>query len=409
MAEVIYRGNAGKSISLVPPLSFTAVAMAFLLFAYAFCYEPFVFISYLSAPLRISLEGFVLFLTLVINIYYKYSNMYRWLIAITFLFACFPLLGVDTVVKIVASYNKLLFLILVVGLFSCFSGVLKAALTMWIGLWRLLCYLSIGAFIGYSTHTIAFSELYFGDINEGALYSYMHNFIFGNIVPRNFYDIEFGRVAGHMFEPGLASFFYGFNILVSRRWFADEKRARKFILLNFAAGLTTVSMTFLFFIAFYIFTNVSLRRNKLNFELKVLLVVGLIILYIAFSLYLISSGLMEFSSSDDRILRLQSAMEIMENNTWLSSLFGNGVGVSVNKMEMGISAGLLNILIERGAVTLLLIGLIFHRFSKHNRWLLFYLIYYNLMFEMFWYPIFLLGIAIAYVYAQKLPKEAAYG
>ncbi len=365
--------------------------MATLLLVYSLCYNPFVSASYVYAPLRISLEGIVLFLSLIFNIYYFNKNIFLWLAAITVLFSCFPLFDTDTAVHVVSSYNKMIFFILVVGLFYISDTMLLISLKIWINLWRLLCCLAILAFIGYITGLIPFS-LFELDVDAGAPYTYMHNAILGNIVPRFFYSIEYGRVAGFMYEPGLVGFFYGFNILVAKRWICDEKKARNFILLNFAAGLTSGSTSLIFFIVLFVFSSLIFGGNKHFIAIKVLLLAPF---FVAIIFYILSSGLMEFTSSLERIARFQLGMEILNNNTFITLLFGNGIGVSV-KEGVGISSGPLNIFVERGAVMLSFIVFMFFKFSRYNKWLLFYLFYYSVMFEMFWFPLFLIGIAISY-------------
>jgi len=403
MAKVNLIGSASKSISLEAsfPLHVkrTELAIVLLLFVFVLCCDPFISTSYVPASLRISIEGSVLLLALAINLHYnRWGRCYLWLITITFLFVCFPILGTDTVLKVVSFYNKMVFLILVIGLLFSSIEVLRTFIIIWVVFWRLICYLSIIAFIGYLTHLIPFSYFEFGDINAGSAYTYMHNSVLGNIVTKKMFGVEIGRVAGYIYEPGIIGFFYGFNVLVSRRWIADAKSARKFSFLNFAAGLTTLSMSLIFFLLFFLFYKKMFSGKKFVIALKVSLLTP-VIAGIVF--YALSSELMVFSSSADRIIRLELAMDIIANNNWLTLLFGNGIGVALEQGGMGISSAIINIFVERGAITLLFIGFMFSKFLSHNKWLLFYLFYYSFMFEMFWYPVFLLGIAIAYVHSQR--------
>ena len=390
--STILGNNARKSEA--GTLSLGAL-VPWLIFLYALSYGPFISESFVPDSVRIGIEGFVISLLLILTFQCQYNKGIILLSIAFMIFACIVISGTDTAIKVVSSFNKIIFFTLAIGLLCGNKKILNSCIKKWIKLWFFLGVMAILSFVGYTTSVIKFSPLEFGEINPGAQYYYLNNLIFGNLIPRTFFDISFGRVAGCMYEPGLLSFFFGFNILIARSW-VNEKQVRIFMWVNFIAGLATLSMTFYFFVVPFFIAKLGFIENKLR---GIIIATALFLLCTLFIFYIPDTDFLEHSSVADRLLRLELAIDVIQNNTWITSLLGNGIGIAVERGGMGLSSGPVNVFVERGAIMLIFLFYLLAKCSKHNRWLILYLFYYSFTFEMFWFPVYLLAIAMAYAFS----------
>ncbi len=375
--------------------------VSWLMIVYALSYTPFISESFVPASVRIGIEGFTICLLLILTFQYPFTKWIILLPVVFMIFGSIVISGADTVLKVVSSLNKIIFFILAIGLLCRSRKILKTCINIWIKLWVFLGVMAILSSLGYATGLIHFSPLEFSEITPGLYYFYLSNSIFGNLNPRTILDIQVGRVAGYAYEPGQLAFFFGFNILIARSW-VNEKQLKFFTWVNFMAGLATFSMTFLSFFVFFFLVNFSFVDNKSRY----IMAPPLFLCFAWFLYYIIDVGALGFTSAEDRFIRLVLAGDIIKDNTWFTTLFGNGIGVAVKRGEMGLSSAPVNILVERGAIVLVFMYYLLVRCSKHNRWLLLYLFYYSLLFEMFWWPVYMLAIAMAYaVYNGCLPAR----
>lgn len=386
---------AAQQFNKTAPLSLGMFASCMLI-VYALSYHPFITESYLSASVRIGIEGFVLFFLVMINLRYQYLVDVVWFIPVVLIFGCTLLLEMDIFVKLISSFNKLVFLILAIGLLNGNRSILNTCIKMWTQLSYFLCIAAILAFVGYATGIISFSPMDFGESIGGVQgsYYYLHNAMLGNLSPKaSLFGIELAQVAGFMYEGGLLGIYFGLNILVARDWIDDSKKRKKFVQLNFIAGITTLSTTFFLFFGIYFLVKQTLGEKKLKIGVRTLAFLFLGVLLIVL---ILASDYFEQTSGSVRLYSLGIQFSVIENSTWLTFLLGNGIGITVDRFGSGIDSGWMAILVERGAIMLAFIVSLYAIHTRHNRWLMFYIFYVNFAFNTFWGPSFLLVVAMSY-------------
>lgn len=369
--------------------------VSWMLFVYALSYRPFITESYLPVPFRIGIEGFVLFLLAIVSLRYQYLIKIVWFVSALLIFDCALLFEMDTFIRLISSFNKLAFLILVLSMFNGNQRVLNACINIWIRFSYFLSIAALLAFISYATGLIAFPPMDLGESVSGVQgsYYYLHNDILGNLSPKKIFGIDTGRVAGYMYEGGLLGVILGLNILAARDWIEDAQKRKRFVLLNFIAGLTTFSTTFILFFGAYFLTKNTLFGKNLDVRSKAK---SFILLGSMLIIFLLLSDYLGKTSGGDRLERMRMYFSIVENNTWSTLLLGNGVGIALNKFNIGIDAGWVAILVERGILMLVFIVVLYTMLSKHNYWIMFYILCVNCAFNMFWDPLFLLVVAMSY-------------
>lgn len=385
---------AAQQFNKTAPLSLGMFASCMLI-VYALSYHPFITESYLPASVRIGIEGFVLFFLVMINLRYQYLVDVVWFIPVVLIFGCTLLLEMDIFVKLISSFNKLVFLILAIGLLNGNRSILNTCIKMWTQLSYFLCIAAILAFVGYATGIISFSPMDFGESIGGVqgAYYYLHNAMLGNLSPKTLFGIELAQVAGFMYEGGMLGIFFGLNMLVARDWIDGSKKRKRFIRLNFIAGITTLSTTFFLFFSFYLLAKQALGEKKLQIDVRTITFLFLGVLLIV---TILASDYFEQTSAGVRLDNMASSFSIIVNSTWLTFLFGNGVGNTEEMFNVGINSGWISILVERGVIMLAFIVSLYATHTKHNRWLMFYIFYVNFAFNLFWDPSFLLVVAMSY-------------
>lgn len=364
-----------------------ALFTSLMLFIYAMSYRPFITESYLPVAVRIGIEGFVLSILAIINLRYQHPVKAIWFIFVALIFNCVLFFEMDTFVKVISAFNKLIFLILVIGLFVGNQNILNTCIKIWVRFSYFMCIGAILAFIGCATGTIPFPPIQF------EAHYYLHNPILGNLTP--YFGTSIGRVAGYMYEAGLFGVLLGLNILVARDWIEDDQKRKRFILVNLVAGLATISTTFILFFGAYFLIQSIFVENKLNLRIKIQVFISVCVLIAA--LIWASDFFVHRTSSVDRLERMNVYLSVIENNTLQTFMLGSGVGITLKKFGMGIDPGWVAIFVERGAVMLAFIVSLYVMLTKHNRWLMFYVLYVNFAFNMFWDPSFLLVVAMSYV------------
>jgi hypothetical protein len=221
----------------------------------------------------------------------------------------------------------------------------------------------------------------------------LSNPLLGNLSPKSFFGIEFVQVAGFMYEGGLLGIFFGLNILAVRDWIDDSKKQKRFIQLNLIAGITTLSTTFFLFFGIYFLAKQVLGEKVPKISIKTFLFLLLSALFI---ITLMTLNYFEKTSASVRLDNLIRTLAFFENGSWPTFLFGNGVAITVTVLESGIDAGWISILVERGAIMLLLLATFYVKHTKHNLWLMLFVFYSNFAFNLFWNPSFLLVVAMSY-------------
>lgn len=115
----------------------------------------------------------------------------------------------------------------------------------------------------------------------------------------------------------------------------------------------------------------------------------------------IASGLEQYSSFTNRMIRFGYVPTMIKNSSVASLLFGNGIGSFGRETGYGMSSGLLDIFLERGAILFGFVVYLFIRYTRHNFLLFSFLFYYFIFLNLTWSPIFLFSLAIGYASYHK--------
>jgi hypothetical protein len=370
--------------------------VACMLLVYAICYQPFITESYLSPALRIGVEGAVLTLLFLINMRYSYFVGLVWTLPCILIFAIALAFGLNTIQNSISFLNKIIFIILAIGLFHGNRSILEVCNKILIFTAYFLSVTAILAFTAYSTGIITFNELDLGgEIGSGewTSYYYLHNSILGNLSPRTLFGFNFGRVCGYVYEGGMLGIIFALNILLARNWINDVKKRTTFVRLNFIAGITTLSSTFFSFSAIYFLYKV-LSKYKVNKKIQFF---TFVLFGILLALLMTISQYYDQTSASTRIYRMAMYFSLYENITLLNFLLGNGVGLAAETLGRGIDSGWLNIIIERGFFMVMLYIYMYIFLTKHNPALMAYLFIVNFVFNTFAAPFYMLIIAVSYV------------
>lgn len=382
MNSIPSRNDSNDSYSLVGFIVLT-------LFVYALIYRPFISWMFIAPSIRLGIEGFIICLLVVINLRYRYSEGLLWLISLVVIFGCVLFFHLDTFIKLASTINKWVFLTLLIGLFIGNPKILHTSIKLWKILFSVLCTMAIIAFVGYKTGLIPFSPL----VLSGNYY--FHNPILGNLIPRRLFGTEFGRVTGFMHEGQYFGFFLGMNILLAKDWILDASSRTRFIWINLIAGIFTLSTTFFVFFTLYFLSTCSVGGKKPDMVLRLMFfsVLGAMVIGL-----LIGLNYFEQTSASIRIIRFFQNWSYFLHGDWLSMLLGYGTGIMRVELGIGFESGWFAILVDHGLIMFLLMASLFAMLTKHNRWLLFYILLTHFANNMFWSPLFLILIAMSYAF-----------
>ncbi len=360
------------------------------LLVYVLNYPPFIFDAFLPDVLRISVEGLILVLLLVISLQRQYFTEQVWVPPLIVILTMEVVLGGGEVSRLISLFNKLLFLFLLTSWLIDSRRALQVCIGLWVRLSYLICILALVAMVGYKTGIIPFEPI------EVGRYYYLHNALLGNLIPRWFFDIPWARVTGFMIEGQHLGFILGFNVLAASNWFFDPDKRRRFVFLNVFAGLTTLSTTFYLFFFCYLLATFSFRGRKPDIPLRMIIV-------LVFGLGFIGVLYNHMAYSDDeRIRTALLTLSVIAQSDWSSLLFGHGVHA-----VMTTESGWLTLLMDHGIFMLLFMALLVVRYAKHNTWLLVYLFVTQLANTAFWYPVFWLLVAMSFAASKVLRFDHA--
>lgn len=246
-------------------------------------------------------------------------------------------------------------------------------------------------------------------------YTYHLNPLIGSHLVKNMYyltDMPIPRFTSWVIEPGQLSFLYAFNIAGAKSLIAHNRRRRLFQWVNIFAGLSTLSFTFLVFIAvatvltaaYRSFVALRVRYREQSFSVTIM-AVGVLAALIAAVLPLVGT----YTSFADRIQRIRSAGDIVRTSSHRQLLFGHGLDVYHGQITSGFSNGFLRLLVERGLlVTALVFGMIWI-YTRKSPLVLMTTAVFFLAFDLFPWPIFWLALAIccAQVQFARTPQRSS--
>lgn len=206
---------------------------------------------------------------------------------------------------------------------------------------------------------------------------------FGLSIPRSILGINFTRNFFFFIEPVYLAIFYLVNIFIIGK--SVEKHSRLFIIINIIGGFLTAS--YLFFLGYLIVMFLKLRP----------LVKTLVIFIAGLLLLVVSSWFNDFfmeSSYADRLLRVEIAMEILENFDVERLFVGTGYFVDYG-FDRGVSSGILASFIEGGLIGLCIPLMMVFVICWHNKALLVLFLLSLVLFESFKLPFLWFAIIIA--------------
>lgn len=386
-------------------LSFSySMVLAVIMAVYMLLYPPFLSVLSGNLYLRLTVEA-VLLSHLLFGVIRSNKMKYNLVVMMgVYLTYCAFMWQSSDLRNYISSLNKILFFVLVINLFEKREKLLSKSKFIWIFIWNVFSISAIIAFLGYELGIIRFHYSALSENLFGVGHEYLISPLFGAILLKNMFGISVARFTGYMTEPGIISFFFGFNILIAKYIFDNKKSEKYFIYFNAIAGLLTFSMTYIFFLIVYLCSLILNKLRNKGISKLLLLTVSLVSIYFL----IMSTSLLDNSSFSNRLLRVMNGFSLLENNNFVAWFFGNGGDFASREVGMGISAGILSTLVEKGLILLILIVWYLIRYTKFDPMLLFYILYYHLVFEFFWSPFFWVGIAISYgaYFHSKLKTHA---
>lgn len=365
-----------------------------LIFAYTIFYPPFFSISDVD-EIRILLEAIVLICLAARTVRHGMIKLPTLLVTAILLVLFVSCFVSDNPRTIISSFNKIAFFLLFAKFLKENKLLSEQCRILWVLLWTVF---SVLAFL---LAMVFYFKLLQGRVVNSGDYEYLSFSVLGMVGLREMFGFELGRVVGYMCEPSLLAYFFGFNVFFAQYLVKYRINRNFFIFINLVGGMLTFSITFYFLvIAIFMYKMIFHKRVKNP-------ATGLI--FFAVILFILSNTLMNkinsFSSMEDRAERFNKGVSGLKNSGAKSILLGSGIGGArefsegpgVNKGK-GISNGFLNLLAERGLLLLIFMVGMFYKYVKYDILSFIYVMAYNSINDVLWFPIFYLGLAICYSY-----------
>ncbi|CAM8378312.1 hypothetical protein [Candidatus Methylopumilus planktonicus] len=373
-----------------------------IIFLYIVSYNPFFFESFIDEKVRISIEITTLFLLFLPNLRSRVVDIFFGLLVIGTLYVF--LLPRNPIDNLLGSFNKLFFLVLLLSILKNNIILLKYLIKSWIWFSFILCFSSIGAFLFFNFGVINFTPIDIGNIVSGIQGSYHFEFhpLLGNIDVKHFSNFDLGRASSFTYEGGLAAFIFGLNFFSPNSWFNSGKYKSFYIAANFLAGLATLSFAYLiFFCSYFLLKQLSLLFKYYSHRgVIIYLLLFTFLFFLLIPSFKYSSFPIRFDSSINDIL-------LINNEKLINFLFGNGISFHENEYGGGINSGWIKLFLERGFFWFMSIIYLVVKLTKHNIWLLFFVLYYQLVFDLFFTPVSILFLAIAYSSLNYINKKSS--
>ena len=375
--------------------------IALLVCIYVMFSPPFVFSAYIPFAVRVMLEAIPLLLLAIVmnsanNNVFVFKYLFIWSMLVFMMF----INSDSALVSVVYSFSKLIFLFSIILIFYNSRFLFHLVRKFWFRIWFFVSVSVIITFFVYQFKIVDFRHLYFGDVSETASYNYYNNIFLGNIIKYRAFDFALPKISWYVFEPGLLAFFLGLNVLIADSTYSYSKHVKKFKALNLIAGFLTFSTTFYIFFIIYFVAKPSSYGPLKKLVLFIVPVLALVLVWYIYSI-LMDPDIGKFTSIGERTLRFENVLSIINNNTLLTFLFGNGIGISSVVFDRGISSGLMAIFVERGFLILSFLSFIIYKYTRHNKVVLIYVLFYHLTFEPMWYPAFIVAISITYIASRR--------
>ena len=183
-----------------------------------------------------------------------------------------------------------------------------------------------------------------------------------------------------------------------------RSRHKNWIVINLFAGLLTFSTMFYVSILFYYILLLLFKKSNNLSSSFINTFVFIIILLIIILIHNLNKNsfldILQYTSYNDRMERMENAINILYTSSYADLIFGNGVSYS-GESPKGISLGIFHLLVERGIFGLLLVLSLMRTILSDNRMCYIMALFYLLAFTWYVNPIYwmgLLAISVAYKY-----------
>lgn len=371
-----------------------------LVLAYVMMPEPFSFILIIPPKLRIACE-FLLLISFTLLFFITHAAREMRLSLALLLAASFWLL-VSNPQMTTTDGNSAPSLVAKIAMLLTGSQVLarcpqllRLMTLAWVVLWSAISIQTILSCLAFNFHLIEFAPVAVaGWLPQVKSADSVHP-VLGFVNSWNLFGYFFGKPMGFLLEPIALGFCLGLNVLMKPGY------ARYFGPLNLLAGLCTGSMAFiLFFVLLAVYKILDTVFQGKNRLLTGVIVGGVAILFLALTI--------QCTSLNDRALRLAIGMEaLLQSNLW-SLLFGNlhyaATTTIPGSESKTISSGFLTVLVQRGIPMFLFLCYLLHRFARGNGLLLAYLLFYGLLLQYFWWPVFIIFLMMVSAGAEVRQK-----
>ena len=246
-------------------------------------------------------------------------------------------------------------------------------------------YLSLAAIISFLFHQFTIYNIDILNFETISTFKPNYNYkmsIFGFTTVRNFGFFEIARVSSFFNEPQYAGAFFLFNILIAKTY--KDYFSKKFIIVNFIAGLLTFSITF--YLVYFVLWLISFKKNIYYILIIPSFLFLIIVYYFDIHIY-IFDYFYNNTSLGDRLERDTDALKKIKDVPLLNLIIGNGLQgyLKFKTDEFGryIASGYLNLFYDYGIIIFTLtITIIFLNFYKNYKILITLLVY------LFAYPIY---------------------
>jgi hypothetical protein len=355
---------------------------SFLLIFLAIISPPFVFAEMISfgRELRAIVMLTLLFLFFLQNNQINKKNL------VIFILLVFIII-LEILIERSELYNTLSFygLLLIIYLNYLTLKRNREYLDIFLNFWKVFSlYLSLAALISFLIHQFTIFNIEIFNFEPGNTFESNYNYrmsIFGFTIAKNVIFFEITRVCSFLNEPQYAGAFFLFNILIAKTY--KDYFSKKFIAINFIAGLLTFSITF--YLAYFV-SILTTFKKKIYCILMIPLFLFLVLIYYHDIQIYIFDYFYNNSSLSDRIERDVEGLKRMKDISFVNLIIGNGYNsytkFIVDDFGRYISSGYLNLIYDFGIIIFLLIIILLLNLYKHLNIILIILIY------LFAYPIY---------------------
>lgn len=366
------------------------ILFLFVLFFYTFLYNPFIFEAYVQSSFRITIELIVL-MCLVMNLNFRDKNIYI-LLSLIVMYGVYW--GTELIPEMGGGLTKIVFLVFLINYLLEREFFLRQCSNALVMISSIAALMSLAAFFGYLLDLLPFTayDINFDLNGEVGNYEFIHNSLLGNLLPREIFGTLLGRACWWMFEGQYLGAFFGIcfiGLKDAALVLAWRKRYQFLILLG---GITTLSTSFLIFFTFYFLLNFieSLIKKKLSIlNVAVIFFSTLLLLFTFFKGF--------FESYTSFLPRLSATIDYLQTINKMGTLdliFGFGKLGIVNISSSGIDYGWALVFLQFGTLISIFILIIFIQLTKHDKYLMLYLIFINSTFNLTISPFFLLIITV---------------